>query len=525
MTLSPEKSRPIPWGYVLAIAILVLIAVAKPILMDTFDPDCFWHLRVAEQILKHGVHPLVDELSFASIREPWIPYSWLAELGMLAIWNTGGWKAALGIHAAMNGAYVLLIAGCCRELQMTRMTKVQADEYAGAFNTVFATAAAVLWSLAYLSFRPATFAIVLLALSAWLILRDRRMGEKSGAVWWTIPITALLTNIHLSVIFMPLWFLALAIGAAWEWRRNQKTHNVDDLHRRFRRYGILAAGTLCASLATPLLGGMIHVIFFLQTDDVMIKSRVIAEMKPFYEGPWGMASAVLIGLTLVTAFLQRRRLRKGEMVWLLIMLVFLLRLGRFAPLFAIIAAPVGAVVWPRMSDGVLWRKPIAAMMGLVLAMGLWNVLRSFPGPVTTFDTWLNRHAEYASAYPTRAAEFVADHLDPGNGRLINEFNWGGYLEWRLGDQYKVLMDGRTNLFTKEFWLETSLGDLESRRHALQKYDGDVAIVPHSKDGFGAALRQLGWHVAWSDTHSEVLLPPGGEARIRDNVTIGHAGQN
>lgn len=74
-------------GLILLMGLIVLVAAAKPILFDTMDPDCFWHLRVAEQLRVEGIKPLVDHLSFASMQRPWTPYSWLAELGMAAIWR------------------------------------------------------------------------------------------------------------------------------------------------------------------------------------------------------------------------------------------------------------------------------------------------------------------------------------------------------------------------------------------------------------------------------------------------------
>src|SRR4051794_36078328 len=68
-------------GFALAIALIALFAATKVIVADTLDPDLFWHLKVAEQLQHDGVGPIVDHLSFNSQREPWTPYSWLAELG------------------------------------------------------------------------------------------------------------------------------------------------------------------------------------------------------------------------------------------------------------------------------------------------------------------------------------------------------------------------------------------------------------------------------------------------------------
>src|SRR5205814_1338906 len=71
----------------LLIGMIALVGVGKAVVSDTLDPDLFWHLRVADQLHRDGVGPLVDELSFQSIRTPWTPYSWLAELGMKWAWD------------------------------------------------------------------------------------------------------------------------------------------------------------------------------------------------------------------------------------------------------------------------------------------------------------------------------------------------------------------------------------------------------------------------------------------------------
>ena len=63
-------------GFILLIALIALAAGAKAILYDTLDPDLFWHLRVADQLSRQSFPgPLVDNLSFASMKTPWTPYS------------------------------------------------------------------------------------------------------------------------------------------------------------------------------------------------------------------------------------------------------------------------------------------------------------------------------------------------------------------------------------------------------------------------------------------------------------------
>src|ERR1700728_5340306 len=95
-----EKRRTRATGFWLLLSLLALLAAAKVVLGDTLDPDCFWHLRVGEEIAKAGwpPRPLVDDLSFASIRRPWTPYSWLAELAMKKLWDAGGFRAAIAVQ-------------------------------------------------------------------------------------------------------------------------------------------------------------------------------------------------------------------------------------------------------------------------------------------------------------------------------------------------------------------------------------------------------------------------------------------
>src|SRR5688572_17994748 len=65
--------QPLFPGTMMLIALIALVAAGRAVLYDTLDPDCFWHLRVADQLCEQGIGPLVDDISFSSIRTPWTP--------------------------------------------------------------------------------------------------------------------------------------------------------------------------------------------------------------------------------------------------------------------------------------------------------------------------------------------------------------------------------------------------------------------------------------------------------------------
>src|ERR1700691_44202 len=161
-TRCPHRSPRLGFGMLLAL--LALVAAGKVILADTLDPDCFWHLRVGAEIARQSwPHPLIDDLSFASVRQPWTPYSWLAELAMKRLWDAGGFRAAVAVQAAMESAFILLLglAGLALSTRVHGRPHYLASALAAAIGGVL--------SLAYLSFRPVTAALTILAFIAWLL--------------------------------------------------------------------------------------------------------------------------------------------------------------------------------------------------------------------------------------------------------------------------------------------------------------------------------------------------------------------
>lgn len=491
-------------GFWLLVGVIVALGIGKAVQADVLDPDCFWHMRVAEQLLKEGIRPIVDQLSYASIKEPWTPYSWLAELGMKWLWDTGGYRLTIIARALMVALTLIFAAMSCLELAHRRIV----DGRTKFINSVVGTALVAFLSLPYLSFRPATGAIMLMAICAYLLLRDRRLDERTRSVWLVIPITALMVNLHLSAIIMPMWIGALLAGSIWErFRAPQST-----LHYQHstRRYTLLFIGTALACLCTPLLPGVISSAWNYQSQDVMVASQLITEMQPIYKGIGGVITLTILALFLFWAYRRRENLRAGEWLWVAVGIALMFRLGRFAPIAGLIAGPVLATTMPSMSDKPVYRKPILIVVAIALASFLFRIAISFPGGNVTLDKWLDReHLQFR--YPCESADWVEANvgpkLDSRSGRLINEFNWGGYLEWRLGPQFQTLLDGRTQMFTADFWRNTLLStDTAAKANFLVQQHADVAILPVGKSHFRLAVEKMGWQKAHSDAVAEVWLP-------------------
>jgi hypothetical protein len=511
----------------LLVGLVALVAAGKAVLFDTLDPDCFIHLLAADQLLNDGIGPLSDRQSFASALQPWPPYSWLAEIGMKFLWDRSGYRGAIIAHALLAAAIVGVVAASCvvkapgaaseeddlggeREYEREVADPVKTPPRVSRLSAALATAFAAFLSLPYLSFRPVTAAVLLLAVGVLLLFRDRRLGERSLAVWLVVPLTALTVNVHLFAVAMPLFVGSLFLGALWERRGAFDPPDWPEADRRASRYALLLTGTLLACLATPMIASFPSAFIHMQSDPI-VSSSVIAEYQPFYYGPLGLVAAALVGLLLLAAFNNRQRLRSGEAILLLVVFALLMRMGRFAPLFAVATAPILATVLPRFSDRLLGGRAVWALVAIVLGFGAWRVVGAFPGPTVPLEQWVNRHGPDTPGYPCAAAEYVERHVRPVTGRLVNEFTWGGYLEWRFRDRYLALLDGRTQCFSPELWRVTYLSSYETRKDFLSRVRADVAVLPAERSVFREALVELGWTQAYVDERAEVLVPPPGRA--------------
>jgi hypothetical protein len=486
LSLSPRT------GFWLLISLLALLAAGKVILGDTLDPDAFWHMRVGAELQRQSwPGPLVDDLSFASTREPWTPYSWLAERGMKALWDVGGYQAAVAVQAAMEAGFILLLGICA--LELSRVVQGEPRYLASAVGAAFGG----LLSLAYLSFRPVTAALVVLAVIAWLLLRDRRLEQKSKAVWFVPFIVAVAINIHFFALFAPVWLAALLLGDLIENRRIAI------------RETVLLVTTLLGCLCTPLLLGTIRAVLKYSTSDVMVHSGAIAEFRPFYFGTMGHIALAFVALTAICATWHLARppkLRLGESFWFAVSIILLFRMGRLAPVFAIIAVPVFAATIPTLSDVILTRRAVVAALAVVLAITMYSIANAFPRSSEPLATWLNRNGPDAPHYPCAASDFVEQNVAPESHHLLCDFTWGGYLEWRLGQQYQTLMDGRTQLFSKEFWDNAALGSPERRRQFLRNTSADVAIVRAGIGPLRDDLTAMNWKTVYRDSFAEVMVP-------------------
>jgi hypothetical protein len=497
-------SDPSRIGFALCLGLLMAFAAAKAVVADPIDPDFFWHVPVAGQLLARGIGPVPDPFSFMSAPGDWTPFSWLGELAMKWTYDTFGLRGVVGGHALCAAAFIGLVGMTC--LEATRRLNHGEPRRAPA---LVATLVAALFSIPFLSLRPVTFALVLLAAMTWLLWRDRRSAGVGGrAVWLVVPLTVVLTNLHLYVILWLAGLAALTAGAivnAWANDPPSPLHA-----RRARRLALLTAACCVAACCTPMLPGCIENAVWFGRADPMVAHALVSEIGPFHAGPLGKVLALIVAAIVALAIWRRAALGWENLFWLAAGVAILFQMGRFSTVFALIACPILAATMPRgLADETLGRLRIRVAVAATLALMLGRVGLSFPRADTTMDAWLTRNGDDGDGlqYPTAAARFVEANVVPQHGRVLNELTWGGYLIWRLGDRFQVFMDGRTLIYSPEFWERLYVGNDAARLAVLSRQRADAAIVPVTGGVLREPLLQLGWTPAHRDARAMVLVPP------------------
>jgi hypothetical protein len=114
----------------------------------------------------------------------------------------------------------------------------------------------------------------------------------------------------------------------------------------------------------------------------------------------------------------------------------------------------------------------------------------------------------AATLPLGAVEYVRAARPAGP--MLNSYNWGGYLIWTLYPDYRVFVDGRTDLYDDAFlreYLDVAMARPEWSK-VLERYGVNLILV--ERDGPLAMFLQTagqgyGWRLAYGDAQAAVFV--------------------
>ncbi len=392
------------------------------------NPDLWWHLATGEWIAKHHSFPWTDPFSAYGMGKPWLAYSWLFEVPLHWFYR---WNGLMG-----TSVYVMLIAAAIG-LALYRMARTRMGGFAA---PIALTALGIVLMTRLYWVRPWLFSILFFTVELDILfaeLVDAPTDRPSRRTWILPVLFAIWANIHIQFIYgLAVLFLAVLTQDLELVRRTKGLRfAIKQNPRRYRLWWVTGI-SLIATLANPYSWHLVGVILYYSRERVPMKG--ISEMlAPDFRTPIDY----LFVLTILSAvfILGRVRLRSSMFLGTLLVSATMvsLRSGRdewFAMViaFAIIAAGSGKV-WttPTRVSLPVAHRIAAAVLALILIFN-WTQRRNLTNARMAEDV--------AKVFPVKAADFVQQHGI--QGPLYNNFEWGGYLMWRL-PYLPVSIDGRT----------------------------------------------------------------------------------
>jgi hypothetical protein len=383
------------------------------------EPDLWWHLRNAVYLVQLHAFPRVDMYSFGAAGSPWMNHQWLSELPFYFAFRAMGLRGILLIYfAVLVVIYAAVYYRSCR---------------AGANCKTAAVVTAVAVFIGTVAAGPRTLLFGWLCMAALLLVLDRFQRSGKG-LWLLPPLFALWINLHGSWVF-GIVVLAITIGSGLvegEWgqvvaHRWSRTQLVKLL------IGFVASVT--ALFLNPFGLKLVKYPFALSLGQTDVTKYLSEWQSVNLNEVMGKAALITVFVLLATACVSRRRWQLEEVLLLSFSLWFGFSHWRFLFFFGMI---VPAILAPRLNlfppfepeNDKPWLNA-AIIAGVVVSLILF------------FPSQASLQQRVNDEFPTAALGFMQrEHL---NGRIFNQYGWGGYMEWAAPD-LKPFIDGRADIF-------------------------------------------------------------------------------
>lgn len=475
--------------------VVFLAALRQGNTMLNADGDLGHHLAMGRFILQTGGIPQTDPFSFRTEGVAAIPHEWLLQSAYTLL---DSWFGLAGI--VVFSALVLALAFT---LVLDEATRRSGSLLAGLVMAGLALAASAMHWIT----RPHLVTYLLLAV--WLSCLDAFFRGQERR-WWIFPLLMLLwANLHGMFVLGLLALLISSVGWAWErWLDGRKSPVSG------RSLALLGIASTLATFLTPSGFHLWETIFTLAGASPFITSMT-AEYRPAdFHNPGTWPFLILLGAILATAVLTGRALGMTTALHLAGWTLIGLYSARNIPLAAIVLAPIGAQLLAA------WWQSVPVLAGLTrFSKKLERVERDLRGWLwaaagvilcivllsagVSLDRTARPYHFQPETFPVAAVDWL--EANPPQGRMFNEFDWGGYLLYRLWSAQKIFMDGHTHIY----------GDALSREYVavmsrapgwegiLKKYQVQWAIL-RADNPLVLTLREVGWRELYHDETAVVL---------------------
>jgi hypothetical protein len=486
---------------------ILFVAIFAMAVRAPADTDTWWHLQAGRVTLESGRILQSDVFSHTRYGSPWINHSWLSQVILYSLFDRFSYAGlGLWIGAVVTAAFALVYS------------QMEGDPFTRAFTLVLAaTTSGVIWIA-----RPQLLSFLLTAVLCYLLYLYKWRGINR--LWLIPPLFALWVNLHAGYA---LGFIVLVGFVAGEVFNNLLVwvSPGEDPIVSWRGMGLVVLVSLVSLFCLLLNPNTTRMwVYYLDTVKIGVLQDFIQEWRspdfhPLYTQPF----IWLLLATLAALGLSGRRVDGSDLALVAGFAYASLLAGRNIGPFALVTAPVlsrhaGRAVerWLSAARERGWlgpprragRRPLVGQ-----ALVNWALL-ALVLVAAGVKAYLPLRAEFnvnneRRTLPLEAVAWIQEQRPAGP--MFNSYNWGGYLIWKLWPDYRVFVDGRTDLYGDELlgqYLQVHLAQ-PGFQDVLDEHGVNFVLTEREgvTDNF-LTLDEDGWARAYSDDVAVIYVRNG-----------------
>jgi hypothetical protein len=472
--------------------IILALGVFAMAVRGVGDPDVWWHLRTGELIVQTHSVPHTDPYSFTRFGQPWVNHEWLSDVLLFGLYRLAGWGGLIITFGAIIAATYLMVFLRCPG----------SPYVAGVFTVWGAAASAPVWGV-----RPQMLSLLLASI---FLLILGFSDQHPNALWWTAPLMLLWVNLHagyaLGIVLLVLFLMGSALDVAFGFEEWSKARP---------RLGRLALAVIACLAVVPLNPNGARMYWYpLETlRSVAMQTYIDEWSSPNFHQARHLPLLLMLLATMVTLACSPRRVRPRELVLLLVTMYAALRSVRHVAIFALVAVPMLS----GLTQAWLEERGMAKRLAMRLTPAGLRRLLVNAIVLTAFAIFtlvrvrgvIGRQSEIeAQKFPAAAVAFISAERPPGP--ILNHYDWGGYLIWKLYPDYRVYVDGRADLYGDSFMDDrAAIYHLTGTawRERMQQWQIRTVILPPDAPLVAALRSQPEWKQIYADSQAVVLTHP------------------
>lgn len=464
------------------------------------DGDLGRHITVGNYILDSGTIPDRDVFSHTRFDAPLVLHEWLSEVVYALANRAWGLNGAAWLTALLLAMTFFVLAVGLRWLGVSAPLAFLA-----------ALAAYFTGAIHHLP-RPHLFTLLLFTIFILMLEGYRRSSATQQSRRTQVLLLAALGGVmvlwsNVSGAFVMAFSVSsiYIVGALFD----REPHKA-------MFFGVCLIVAFGASLVNPYGITLIQHVFgflgnrFLVDNTVEYLSPNFHNVSAWLFAAWILVSIVLFGRNTTRVSWTALFLLSA---WTAFGLYSARNIANYAQVAAIVIAPV-ASLWlveqmPRLKVRLSKLDAVAPIgAGWMWGIGVVALLVWLQANGAAFDARGEGNVFTTRAFPVGAVNYLEEN--PPQGKMFNEYTWGGYLEYRLFPSQRVFIDGDIDFFGDAFVREyldvvNARGDW---KETLNRYGVDWVIVPPERALAIELARSADWQEVYRDENAGVWVRRG-----------------